>query len=113
VEYRLRRSGDVDLVFDGVMLADVTEDAGPRSRTIRIYRTDSGKYVSENIGRSAVPGEKELHKVKVAESALELRTKMRRKKGRTRYLDSHARRALAEAERRDPDFVWNADHADR
>lgn len=57
--FRLPRTGDVDLAFEGTLLADESSRAGDASRwtEVRIYSTDSGKFVTEMVGRSIRPGE--------------------------------------------------------
>ena len=85
--YRLTRAGDVDLEFTGECLADTSsrERADqPRWSEVRIYRTDSGKYVTEMIGRSIVPGEIDRINVQVVDQPDGIRAALARK-GDNRY----------------------------
>jgi hypothetical protein len=66
--FRLYRPRALDLVFEGERLADVSTRANEhqtRWTETRIYRTDSGKYVTESVGRSIEPGEEDRFDVRV------------------------------------------------
>lgn len=69
--YRLQRAGAVDLAFEGECLADLSsrESGRPRWTEIRIYRTSTGKYVTEVVGRSSVPSEVDRLNVRVVDTA--------------------------------------------
>lgn len=57
--YRLRRLANVDLEFDGDVIAHETSHEPGKSRwtEVRIYRTTTDKWVTEVTGCSAVSGE--------------------------------------------------------
>lgn len=79
--YRLQRLADVDLEFDGEMLAEEsTHDpaAGDLQRwqEVRIYRTSSGRWVVERTGKSSHPGEVDRPTVDVCESPAAVRAAM-------------------------------------
>lgn len=67
--FRLRRHGQPDLEFDGDILADVSsKDDEPdkiRWTEIRIYRSKSGKYIAEVVGKSRQEDERDRMKVTV------------------------------------------------
>lgn len=81
--FRLMRDQALDLEFEGVLLADLTsryDKPGPRSGVtwdeelgrerwteVRIYRTTSGKYVTEIIGKSRMRGDATLRTVRVVD----------------------------------------------
>lgn len=102
-EYRLRRVNDVELVFNGELLADVSsrERGSTRWTEIRIYRTDSHKYVTEIVGKSTHPGEVDLITVKVASNPDDVKVTLRRK-DQFEYLTKTALEALEVAAQRDP-----------
>lgn len=66
-EFRLPRPQNVDLVFDGDLLSEKSSAApgAPRWLETRIYLTASGKYVTEMVGRSTLPGEQDKITVNV------------------------------------------------
>lgn len=104
--FRLARPATVDLVFDGELLADVNSKDDPEQThwtEIRIYRTDSGKYVCETIGRSALAHQKPRITVRVADSAAQVRDALQRGDPNDRvYLTDLALDAIAEATKNDP-----------
>lgn len=73
--FRVARKDNADLVFDGELLADLTSRDARQLRwtEIRIYRADSGRYVTEMIGRTAVPGEYDRVTVDLFERPEEVR----------------------------------------
>lgn len=80
--FRLTRAGAVDLEFTGECLADLSSresNTQPRWSEVRIYRTESGKYVTEMVGRSIVPGEIDRINVQVVEQAEGIREALARK----------------------------------
>lgn len=102
-DFRVQRTGDRDLVFSGVLLADLSsrDHAGQTRWTeIRVYRTDAGKYVTEQIGRSTVRGEIDRRDVKVVDAATEVHVALRRRADNP-YLTNLALDALAEAGQHD------------
>lgn len=79
--FRLTRPGDVDLTFEGELLATEssrTNDHQTRWQEVRIYRTASGKWVTENVGRSVRDGERDLPRVSVCETPVQVRDSLRR-----------------------------------
>lgn len=59
-EYRINRPTGLSLEFSGELLADVSswkDEDQPRWHEIRIFRTDTGRYVVERVGRSVVVAE--------------------------------------------------------
>ncbi len=81
-QFRIVRKGLTDLVFNGQKLADETSDDTGKLRwaEIRIYRTDSGKYVVEQLGMSRVPGDITKIDVRIVDTAPEVVEALRRKK---------------------------------
>lgn len=57
--YRLERVSDVDMVFDGELLAEASTQwpGAARWQVLRIYLTDSDMWVVERTGYSRVEGE--------------------------------------------------------
>lgn len=105
-EYRVHRAGDVDLVFEGALLADVTsqEHSSTRWSEVRIYRTDSNKYVTETVGRSNLPHEVDFYTVRVVDTAAEVKVALKRRDEIT-YLTNLAMEALEIAAETDPDIA--------
>jgi hypothetical protein len=111
--YVLARSGDVDLEFDGEILANESSrgegivpgrpdrSANPRRwAEVRIYKLASGNgWVTEYVGKSAYPGEVDRPRVAVCRTPEEVREAL--KTGRS-YLTNIAVDALAEAAEADP-----------
>lgn len=105
--FSLRRAGDVDLVFDGVCLVDVSSRKGQRQQNwteIRIYRVVDGRYVTEVIGKTAVRDQTDRIKVTVVDAAADVMEALKRvADGRTElpkgttYLTSFALDALQQA----------------
>lgn len=101
-QYRLRRPGDVDLVFDGVLLADATSRDStdqPRWAEVRIYRSNKGRYITETVGRSALEDEDDRVTIRVVDAADQLRDALKRKDSRagTEWLTNLAVEALEAA----------------
>lgn len=69
--FQLARLAAVDLVFEGVLLADETthEPGKARWQEVRIYSTASGKWVVERMGRTTMPGEVDRPLVTVCDTA--------------------------------------------
>jgi hypothetical protein len=110
--YVLARSGDVDLEFDGEIIANessrgegITDNpmrsSNPnRWAEVRIYKLSSGKgWVTEYVGKSAYPGEVDRPRVTVCATPEEVREAL--KTGRS-YLTNIAVDALADAADADP-----------
>lgn len=103
MKFRVERTEDVPLEFTGELLVDVdSKDDRPRWQEIRIYRTDSGKYVTEVVGRSSVPGERTFITVQVHDDPADVRIGLYRKQNGRRYLSDLAFEALEGAAEVDP-----------
>lgn len=103
--FRLPRPATVDLVFDGELLADVSskDDPGQTHWTeIRIYRTDSGRYVGETVGLSALPHQRPRITVRVVDTAAEVKQALERRDPNRTYMTDLALDAIAEAAKNDP-----------
>jgi hypothetical protein len=76
--YRLQRLADVDLVFEGELLADEStyERGIQRWQEVRIYRTDSDRWVVERTGKSIVPNEVDRPNVTVCDTPADVRAAM-------------------------------------
>lgn len=82
-QFRVQRNDNVALVFTGVLLAEVSshEPTGPRSQRwseTRIYRTLSGKYVAERVGRTVMRNEHDRRLVQVHDDPAMIRTALER-----------------------------------
>lgn len=109
--FRIARQGAVDLTFDGVLLAEEStrdEPGQTRWTEVRIYRTDTGKYVTETVGRSTRRGETDRITVFVHDSPADVPAGLRRK-GRsaltgqdTMFIPNVALDALTTAGKADP-----------
>ena len=104
--YRLRRQAQVDLVFDGVRLAARSSRTSPDQTEwteVRLYRTDSGRYVGEPIGRSTDPAEKDMLTVRIVDDVKDVAGTLERGRPDTRlYLTDMALDVLDEAAEVDP-----------
>lgn len=112
--FRIERDGNLDLAFNGEKLADISSrepgEAPPlegqplpgfhRWTEIRIYRTSTGKYVTEMIGRSIVDGERDRIDVRVHHQPGDVPDGLRRQP--KNYLTKLALEALDEAAENDP-----------
>lgn len=110
MEFRIPRNGDVDLVFTGTLLVErSSHQAGADYWTeIRVYRTGSGKYVAEMVGKSGL-GDPDRRNVTVVDDPAALRDALKRRRraagetsARPMYLTDFARDALALAAKADP-----------
>lgn len=103
--FSVKRNGNVDLVFDGVCLVDLTSrttDDQEYWTEIRIYHTTTDKWVAEMVGRSAL-GEKSRINVTVLDDPYGLRDALKRKPaGEEPYLTSFSLAALKKAATVDP-----------
>lgn len=106
-EYRIPRDGDIDLEFDGELLVDLSSRTDGMSRwtETRIYRTDSGQWVTEVVGRTTNPGEIDRYTVAVHRKPEKVRLGLMRRVGSEQYLTDMGRRALHAAAQVDPDLV--------
>lgn len=106
-EFRLQRHGAVDLIFDGVLIADVSSDDGLRERweVIHIFRTATGKYVVERLGETRIAGEVTMRHVHVLDDVAGVRERLTRHNQQQRpYLTTLALEALDQAEKNDTAF---------
>lgn len=108
-EYTVPRHHDVALVFTGELLADQTSRGPGDTRWLetRVYRTDTGKYVTEMVGCTTVHGESDKRTVQVhtdpatvRSGFLRIRTSGRFK-GET-YLTQQAEDTIREAAEKEP-----------
>lgn len=78
--FHVPRSDNVDLIFDGEILADVSSQRPGNDHwtEIRIYRTGSDRYVTERIGRTTVPGEYDRVFVNVYDDPARIREGLQR-----------------------------------
>lgn len=100
--FRLQRAGEVDLVFEGECLTFQSSQESERQThwtEIRIYRTTTGKYVAETIGRTTISGQHDRRTVRVVEDPADLREALRIRNAW--YLTDLALDALADAGRKD------------
>lgn len=110
--YRLQRPGQVDLEFEGELLADESTQGDSRGARqvdhsrwseVRIYRLDSGEgWVTELMGKSSRKGEVDRPRVTVCKTPGEVKTSLYRKPGVMDYLINAAVDALDEAAEKDP-----------
>lgn len=93
--------------FDGVLLAERSSrtDNEPRWQEVRIYRTSTGKYVTEVVGRSTVEGESDILNVRIYRKAEKVRLGLYRRHGGREFLTDTAFEALEEAAQKDPGIV--------
>ncbi len=106
-EFRLQRPAHADLLFTGELLADVSSKDNPRQSRwteIRIYRTTKGLYVTEDIGRSIVPNEKDRVSVHVCSTVDDLRVALQRRQDGRVFLRSLAVQAIREAAVKHPEL---------
>lgn len=105
-EFRIPRSNDIDLVFDGVLLVDLSSHVEGQSRwtETRIYRTTTGKWVTEVVGKTLVPGEVDRYAVAVHKQPEKVRIGLMRRMDGERYLTDMGRKALTMAAEVDPEL---------
>lgn len=105
-EFTVLRHNDVDLIFNGELLADETADDGGRPfwQHIRVFRTERGQYVVEKLGETRVPGKTTLRDVFILNSPTEVRENLKRDEGGRRFLTDLALDVLDVAAERDPAF---------
>lgn len=104
MEYRLHRHNDVDLVFDGDLLAEVSSHVPGMSRwsEVRIYSTSNGQWVTEVVGRTTHVGEVDRSHVAVHQDVNKVRFGLMRTDKGKRYLTDMGYQALEEAAQADP-----------
>jgi hypothetical protein len=106
--YRLARSNNVDLVFDGELLVRASSREDPdqlRWTEIAIVRTDTGLYVTQVVGETVVPGETARSTVLVHETPEGVRGALQRRTRGHTFMSNVALDALEEATARDPAFM--------
>lgn len=102
--FTIERNDDLPLEFDGEILAEVSSRQGSgqgRWTEIRIYRTDTGRYVTEMVACSDHPGESDRAHVQVFDAADEISRGLQRRDGARRYMTNIAQHAMREAARKD------------
>ncbi len=104
--FRLERTTnrDRDLTFTGVKLADQTSHTPGKAQwtELRLYRTDTGRYVIQAVGRSELPGQVDRHTVTVVDNPEAMVAAMRQTGDAGPYLTIIALDALDEAAATDP-----------
>lgn len=107
--FRLPRHSDVDLEFEGELLAEASTRRPDKVRwqDVLLYRTESGRWIVQRIGRSSVPRETDLSDVTVCDSPEQVRlalsdTERDDHGGQRRYLTWTAEKALRAAAAADP-----------
>lgn len=105
--FRLPRHSDVDLCFDGDLLADVSthEPGKQRWQEVRVYRTVSDRWVVERVGRSTRRGEVDLSDVRVCDTPAAVRLALSDVDDGRRYLTIISEEALNLAADADPDLA--------
>lgn len=108
MEYRIPRVKNTDLVVDGELLCDLSSKhhgAQAQWSEIRIYKTYSGKWVTENVGRSIVPGERDKRQVKIHVNVDTVRSGVSRNDRNGVYITTIGLQALQEAANKDPELL--------
>lgn len=99
--FTVERTGDVPLAFEGDLLADRSSRVSGNTRwtEVRIYRTESGKFVTEMVGRSIRKGEVDRRTVVVHDDTDTIRAAIMRPNPDTgqSYMTRTAREALFDA----------------
>ncbi len=109
-DFRIQREGKVDLEFRGEVLAQVSSLGKPnpiRWTEITIYRTDSGKYVVHQIGRTLMRGEKDRSSVTVVLNPEDVAAALERRTNDSTqpYLTNLAVEALSRAAQEDEELA--------
>lgn len=102
--FRIERQTDIPLEFTGDKLVDLhsrDDERQERWQEIRIYRTNTGKYVTELVGQSTVRGERAFRTVKVVDNPAAVRQALKREKAGREFLNDLALEALEEAGKQD------------
>lgn len=103
MKHRVTRNGNVDLIFEGEIIANLTSREHHSQRQwmeIRIYRTDAGHWVTEVVGRSIIEGQRDRINVAVHDTIDTIPVGLQRKVA-TPYLTNLAVAALSEAAEND------------
>ncbi len=98
--FRLTRPSELDLEFEGTVLADVTSRDNEQQTNwteIRIYKSVSDRFVTEVIGRSIVPGQNDRVTVTVINEPTQVATALQRTLNGRTFLTALALEALDEA----------------
>jgi hypothetical protein len=79
--FTLARQNDVPLEFEGELLAEVTSERQGSTRwtELKLYRSNTKKYVIETIGMSKVPGDDIRRNGRVADNAHDIKRALRRR----------------------------------
>lgn len=108
MEYRIPRIKNTDLILEGTILCDLSSkshDAQAHWSEVRIYKTDSGKWVTESVGRSIVPGERDKRRVKIHASVDTVRSGISRNDRNGVFITTIGLQALREAANKDPELL--------
>lgn len=102
-EFRVPRHNNLDLVFEGELLGFVSsqERGSTRWSELRLYKTENNRYVVEQVGKSAIPGEVDKINVRIADNPEEVKRALRRKDN-IEYFTLLALDLLAVAAEKDP-----------
>lgn len=106
-QFKIERQTDIPLSFEGDLLADETSRDTPDQQQwqeIRIYRTATGKYVTEMVGQTVVPGQRVFRTVNVYDDAGDVRQGLYRVKNGRKFLNDLALDALRLAGDVDPEI---------
>lgn len=111
-KFRLENDGARDVAFAGVKLSEESDHSyqGPRQNRwleVRIYRTATGRYVVEQVGRTCWQGESDRHAVTICADAAAVLAALGGNDDRDddyhdRGISAVARDALAAAGEKDP-----------
>lgn len=109
MEIRLRKTGGTDVEFEGDELARVSSrksEDQTRWTELALYRTKSGRYVVQNIGRSVVAGELDRSGFEVFDSPRLLPTFLSQTSKETGsfYLSNLAKDLIEKVEKLYPEF---------
>jgi hypothetical protein len=103
--YRLSRVDQLDLEFDGEIIAEhATEPSNGRWQELRVYRTSTDRWVVERVGCSTRPGEVALPRAYVCETPDDVRLALtfRSRTTRQQYVTSAGVELLHRAAEADP-----------
>lgn len=105
MNFTIERHADVPLEFEGELLANLStreSDTQTHWTEMRVFKTTSGKYVTETVGCTTVRGQHPLIKVDVCEDAQEVRVALTRTENGRKYLTDLALEAIEVAAAIDP-----------
>jgi len=106
--FEIERHGQLPLRFRGEVIADVTSkeyDDQERWQEVWIYRTESGRWVTETLGCTIVPGEITFRHVAVCDTPSEVRESLYRKVHNKRHFSKYAIAALEDAAEQDRELT--------